>query len=244
MPDNFVTVATYTLPYEAELAKSLLQAEGIEAFVAGDLTGGLLPTGEIRLQVGGEDAGRAAAVLAAAEASRDPDWEEQAESGAGVWTCSLCGAPVPEQSTVCDSCGTPRDAIRADRPPLPGDIQRGAPPRAEGIHTRDQVATTPAPPAAPAPAEDESVPGEPGRESPTAAGDELAHVAFVAAVFALLFPPLAFLSWWYLARLFVHSGDLSRAGTRAFYTALACNTLLLISCPVVLFWLRYVDVFD
>jgi hypothetical protein len=232
MPENFVTVATYTLPYEAELARNLLGAEGIAAFVSGDLSGGLLPTGEIRLQVAAEDAQRATAVLASqAAATLDSDWEEKAESDAGVWTCSLCGAPVSTQRTGCDSCQTPRDAIRADPPRPFGDIQRGAPPPPgrEGIHSREHVATAPAsapPPAPPPVARDEGDEDSAPAEAPTAEGDEFARRAFLASVFSLLFTPLLLLSGWYLLRLMAYSGEVSAAGMKYLYGALALCGLI------------------
>ncbi len=135
MPDQLITVANYFLAYEADLARNLLESEGIRAFVNGNMTGSLLPTGEIQLQVSAADAPRAAAILAAqaAEASLDDDWEDQAEQGAGLWTCSLCGEPVANGMTVCHACQTPRDAIR----PAITDIRREPPPPADGIRAGD-----------------------------------------------------------------------------------------------------------
>jgi hypothetical protein len=128
--DKFITVATYSLAYEAELARNLLAAEGIAALVGGDMAGSLLPTFEIQLQVAAGDAQKAAALLAAAEsATLDEDWESKAESG--VWTCSLCGEAVPEGETACRSCQTPRDAIRATRPA--SQIRREPPPPEERV---------------------------------------------------------------------------------------------------------------
>jgi hypothetical protein len=174
MPDQLVTVARYFLAYEADLARNMLESEGIRAFVNGHVTGGLLPTGEIQLQVAANDAPRAAALLAAqAAAALDDNWEERAESGAGVWKCSLCGEPVPEQATACRSCGTPRDAIRA----APGrDIQREAP-SPDSIRARDQVTALPAP--AVALDEEEKSP------SPTDVDDNPARRPFGATAFGI-----------------------------------------------------------
>ncbi len=154
MSGRFVTVATYSLPYEAELARNMLEAEGIEAIIGGDLTGGMLPLGEIQLQVREEDAAGAVGILAdqAARATLEDDWETQAESGAGVWTCSLCGEPVPENATLCPSCQTPRDAIRTDPRPEPGQLLAGepGPPPPEALQRRDPPSSTPpAPPSTP-----------------------------------------------------------------------------------------------
>jgi hypothetical protein len=245
VPDQLVTVATYTLPYEAELAKNLLEAEGIRALVGGDLSGGLLASFQVQLQVPEEDAPRASAILAAqAAAALDEDWEDRAE--AGVWTCSLCGEPVPEEQSVCRSCRTPRDAIRANRPP--SLLQTDAPsPPSDAIQARDQVRATVPPPSAPLPSvevEPDEGPSEP--EPPSAAGDDLARRAFIAAVFgfvvgsgAWLIGGLTFhlvidipsllllmLSWWYLARVFLFPGDLRPAGMRYLYGALAVNGIV------------------
>ena len=54
MPERFVTVATYGAPLEAEMAKNLLETEGIASFLEGDLTAsaffGNSALGLIRLQ--------------------------------------------------------------------------------------------------------------------------------------------------------------------------------------------------
>src|SRR2546423_10275041 len=99
MSDRLVTVASFSVPYEADLARGLLETEGITAFLAGDMAASTLagvggPIGRVDLQVRETDAQRAAGILAvcAAEATLDEDWETQAEEGADVWVCSLCGA--------------------------------------------------------------------------------------------------------------------------------------------------------
>jgi hypothetical protein len=225
MPDQLITVATYTLPYEAELAKNLLEAEGIQALVGGDLSGGLLATFQIQLQVPEEDAPRASAILAEVEASRDADWEERAEKGAGVWTCSLCGEPVADEMEICPSCQTPREAIRTSAT----DVRRDPPPPpADGIRIRDQVATTPqsSAPAVVPPAPEEEEAEEP--PSPTTEGDALALRALHAAVFSLLLACLWPLAWWYLARVFFYDGELSRTGMRNFNTALVITALVVV----------------
>jgi hypothetical protein len=223
MADKFVTVATFTLAYEAELARNLLEAEGVQAIIGGDLMGGLLPVEEIQLQVRADEAARATAILAAqaAEASLDEGWEDRAE--AGVWTCSICGEPVPENVPVCYSCRTPREAIRSAAPRPTDAIQ----------HAPDQV--TPTPPPLPLPEVEElSVPQEDKKEpnKPTTVGDDLARRAFVAAVFGaagagVLMP----LSWWFLLRLATYPGELNRTGIHHLYWALGLNAV------AVVFWL-------
>ena len=66
MKDDLVTVDSFLNTVEAEMAKALLDAEGIEAFIhaphAHDLYPGAL--GEVRLQVRERDLARAKEVLA------------------------------------------------------------------------------------------------------------------------------------------------------------------------------------
>jgi hypothetical protein len=157
MPERFVTVATYGLPLEAEMAKNLLEAEGIACFLQGDLAAGVFVGnsdlgGLIRLQVNDRDAPRAAGILAAsaAEATLDEDWESEAEEGAGVWVCSLCGTPVSDQLTVCYACETPRTDICTGDPDADTRLRDApppaAPPPSEAVQRRDDV-TSQIPPA-------------------------------------------------------------------------------------------------
>lgn len=67
MSDKLVTVATFLFPFQAQMAKLHLEAEGIEAIIPGNvLSQSPDPAGiyGIRLMVKEEDAGRAAAILA------------------------------------------------------------------------------------------------------------------------------------------------------------------------------------
>jgi hypothetical protein len=149
MSDPFVTVATYASDVEAQLAKNLLENEGIEAIMVGDLINTALAGisailgDQIVLQVRASNAQRAVAILAVvtSQTTLDEDWEEQAERGAGVWTCSLCGSPVPHSLAVCPSCQTPRDSIRTGRSAGVEDTQLPPGPRrtGEGIQTGGQV---------------------------------------------------------------------------------------------------------
>jgi hypothetical protein len=241
MPGKFVTVMSFHLPYEAELARGLLEAEGITAFLAGDVAGSVLAgtgvVGEVHLQVDEADAQRAAGILAAcqAEAALDEDWETQAERGAGVWVCSLCGTPVSNHLPVCYSCATPRDAIRAEPRPATGVQQEpGAPSGREGAQRDDRVTAEPGPSLPLAPS---TPPGEVGTESyePPAeldVGDDLARRAFRASLLGIAGAGLLLpISWYYLARVLAGDRALSPAGWRHLYGALAINGLVLV------FWL-------
>jgi hypothetical protein len=226
MADRFVTVGTFTLAYEAELARNLLEAEGIHAILGGEHAGGLLPTSEVELQVAEHDAARATGVLAAQAAGvLDEDWEERAE--AGVWTCSVCGEAVPEGTAVCQSCRTPRDAILTTTGRPTEAIQ---PPQEEIV-----ITPTSAPPAdAPEEVREEIADTTP----PAAAGDELARQALVTAVLALPLVFLVPLAWWHLFRLFMHPGELGPTGMRALAWAVALNGLTALTWFAFLVWAR------
>jgi hypothetical protein len=74
MAQDLVTVATFTTAMEAHLRKGLLNGEGVQAFVADELTGdqlsGAYVHGYVKLQVARQDVGRAQKVLQAHERSR------------------------------------------------------------------------------------------------------------------------------------------------------------------------------
>ncbi len=119
MADKLVTVMTFNQSFEAQLAKNLLENEGIECMVGGALSSDVLFSGlagadPIILQVREEDAQRAVALLAAVELNKN--WEEEAESGADVWICSICGEPISNRLSICYACQTPRDGIRTSVP--------------------------------------------------------------------------------------------------------------------------------
>ena len=97
-----VTVATFTTPLEAELARGRLDEEGIEAFVAdGELVTAdwtmSNAVGGVKVRVAPEDANRARAVLA--EPVEDPDdYEAPTEVEAlaqKALYASLLGAVIP-----------------------------------------------------------------------------------------------------------------------------------------------------
>jgi hypothetical protein len=236
--DKYVIVAKFTFPYEGELAKNLLQNEGIESFLSGELSADALSaiSDQVLLQVHEQDAQRAASILAAHQASLDDDWEERAEQGPDVWVCSLCGAPVSNSLSVCVGCQTPREGIRADRPSSPTHFQRApaAPPPHDPVQKRDEIATAAAArgPTAPGASPAEAGPGEeePIPEAPV--GDDMARRAFIAAIFGfagvVILLPVA---WYFLARVMLFPGELSRGARWRFYLA------LVLSCGGAVLWL-------
>lgn len=82
MAGKLVTVATFDMPTEAHLAKGLLEANGLEVFLADELTVGVAwhlsnAVGGIKLQVAENDVERATGILAARE-------DRSIEAGAGL----------------------------------------------------------------------------------------------------------------------------------------------------------------
>lgn len=66
MSDNLVTVATFATTHEAAMARGLLEAEGIDAFLADEAMSRIylsVITGGIKLQVREEDAESARQLL-------------------------------------------------------------------------------------------------------------------------------------------------------------------------------------
>lgn len=76
---DLVTITAYNSTPEAQLAKNLLESEGIPAFLTDDATADMLhltsPFGEAKIQVAQENVERALAILHAAE-------QHHAEAGA------------------------------------------------------------------------------------------------------------------------------------------------------------------
>jgi hypothetical protein len=117
MADKLVTVMTFDQSFEAQLAKNLLENEGITSVVCGEYSSNILSLGtavglprQIALQVRENDAQRAVALLAEVELNKN--WEDEAESGSDVWICSICGEPISNRLSICYACQTSRDGIR------------------------------------------------------------------------------------------------------------------------------------
>jgi hypothetical protein len=75
MPETIVVVRTYLTAIDAELAQTVLEAEGIESMVRSDDCGGQRPhlwMHGVELLVRGEDAERAARILADAPPGDTP----------------------------------------------------------------------------------------------------------------------------------------------------------------------------
>ena len=74
-PEGMVNVARFESPVEAQMAKGMLEASGIESFLAGENSNSLLQAAfRVRLQVRAEDESSARELLADV-ASDQPDAE-------------------------------------------------------------------------------------------------------------------------------------------------------------------------
>jgi hypothetical protein len=233
MPGRSVVVATYIHSYEAELARNLLESQGVPAFLTGGSMAGLASLLDaFRLEVHADDAQRASAILA--EVALEDDWEQKAESGAGVWTCSICGEPVSESMGVCFACSTPRDAIRADAPVALHAI-RDEPAPADGIQSEDEPLRSPGVSneilgaAEPGSVEEDSIGGA------TSPADGLAQQAFFAAMLGWMVVLLLPLAWWRLLQAYERFDELSAGGRRRFFGAVAINFMVILCYALIAF---------
>jgi hypothetical protein len=221
MADNSVVVARYIFSYEAELARNMLEAQGIAAYVTGGAIGLAHAADAFQLAVHSNDAVRASAILAAyeAEVSLEEDWENKAAEGRGTWTCSVCGEPVAETMETCFACSTPRDAIRTDRPPTLRAPHRDIPP--EAIQSEDQTAskrplvvnTDPVLP------EGDPEPGSPEKAVALVGADLLAQRAFLLSWLSFPIVLLLPVAWWNLLSALGHFDELTPRGRRRFFAA-------------------------
>jgi hypothetical protein len=236
MSETFVTVATFHRTAEAQLAKNLLEEEGIASTLSGELTADMLPFGQagggdqIVLQVPESGAQRAAGILAAVAAAKlDDNWEDEAESGSDVWMCSICGEPISNRLPMCYSCQTPREGIRTSTARDNTAIQQNliTQPRAEAVQNQLDFASNSVPEVVEETRENEPV---------ATAGDDLARRALFASMSGILLP----FSWYYLAKLFSGTDELSQKGTRHLYGALILNgwyiLFTMILCGGAFFW--------
>jgi hypothetical protein len=241
MPEEFMTIARFTLPLDAQMARSCLEAERIPAFVVGETTGGTLPglgdhLGGFELRVYESDYERAGKVLAGFLGETPEDEFDDGALAGETWTCTTCGAEVVKDETVCPACATPTDAIQDRLAISELTATRGLAPD----EAKDEEAVRANLPRS-APASPSSPVGESGsgldadiEALRTAVGDDLAARACRAAIFGLIIlPPLLHLySLWLLARLAVYPGEVSAAGLRKTCAAIAIDVLALVFYPL------------
>jgi Putative prokaryotic signal transducing protein len=232
MSDKLVFAAAFNMPIEAQLARGLLEAEGIKAFLTGGESVNVFSGvqglgGQIRLQVAEADAERAAEMLAP-HFDRPTD-DDSAESGddAALWLCPLCGDAVSDDLDFCPACETPRPAVRESlavtafprHSPVSQDVQEQPTAKPEKITSDEPLE------AMPPPLEHDFV--VPDME--TMVGDDLVRRAFLSSLFPFLIP----YSLWLLGRLAFYPGKISpRLMPRLYWTitidAFWCLCLLIL----------------
>ena len=248
MSEKPILIATFTQTVEAQVACGRLRAEGIAAYVTGDVDSSAFPgmtgiAGRIELYVPEEEVQRAEVILEACRhEQRVTAGLEEREPEGPVWVCSLCGDAVPLTETVCAACGTSREALR---PGPSRDLQENRPARRAAPEQLQK---------------DEPASGgqsaDSGFEMPELEnlhrGDALAARALKAAGVCVLFSPAVLLStgcvllvivpfvllaFWFLGQLMLYKGELSPRGMRQFYLALALDLIILLG--MLLFLARY-----
>lgn len=95
-----ITIARYTYPYEAQIARALLDSEGIDAFIADEQTINMQwlysdALGGVRLQVAQEDVMRAQRIL---QDDRETPLVEQ--EGDDRPACPVCGSRDTEYHQI------------------------------------------------------------------------------------------------------------------------------------------------
>jgi hypothetical protein len=113
---DLVTVANYETAVQADLAKGVLLANGIQAVLSHAARADAAPgaaqpfwspaAGGFSLQVAGPDAPRAVEILRAYEATvREGSGEEALVEDEADTACIACGAAIPEYLDRCPACG-------------------------------------------------------------------------------------------------------------------------------------------
>src|SRR5262249_11497832 len=117
---SLTTVATFSIPEEARLARNRLKAEGIAAFLQGEGAVGLWNLGNafgaVKLAVAAEDLERARNLLSQVRNSRlaghtQPGTEQLDADQADAWTCPGCRLQVGYEYGTCPRCGTSVDLL-------------------------------------------------------------------------------------------------------------------------------------
>ena len=242
MSDKYITVAGFSEPIKAEIARGRLESEGILAVVSGGLTTNTLfgnsnISGRVDLRVPAGDFARAVQILA--ECGDQSHLVDDPGDEGPVWLCPLCGEPVRAVLPVCPACHTPRGSApavnahdtTADEP----EVRIQTPPASATQFTGEPVEMGLTTAAAIEPALLPDV-AESEVEMPplaTMVGDAMAQRAFYAALFGPAAAGLLSLySMWLLVKLLYYDGELSAPGRRHMNMAILLNGGYL-----VLFWM-------
>lgn len=113
MPEKLVTLTTFSSPVEAQMAKNLLEAHGIVAYLADEETVGMYwllgnAIGGVKLQVADSDLERAADTLET-RGQRNAPVPEPEETFSEARTCPACRKSFPAECDYCPSCGPPEE---------------------------------------------------------------------------------------------------------------------------------------
>jgi len=216
MSKHLVTVERFATPFEANMAKNRLEAEGIPAFLADEQTVGNLwhmggALGGVKLLVPDDYIQKAMDVLttppdeevfsgAQTDLPSDPD----SEAIQAARTCPLCGNQLGPDEGPCPACGSS------------GENETELKTINHDPEFRDS-------------AEEDAA-----SDAPLPQGDELAFRAWKMAAFGLIFFPLTFYSSWLLIRLFLFPAPLSPEGKRKMLGALVFDVVVLILLYVVI----------
>jgi uncharacterized paraquat-inducible protein A len=109
MSDKLITVRTFQTLTEAEMARMLLESEGLRVFL---LDTGIVnfnwflgnAVGYIKLQVPESEAQRAVELLERIQESGSHSSDDD-NQGADEKVCLACGAAMSEEQTKCPACG-------------------------------------------------------------------------------------------------------------------------------------------
>jgi len=210
MAEDLVTLATFPTPVEAGFVRNLLEAEGVRAYLADEMTAGMFwqlgnTIGWVKLQVSAADLLRANEILEerqhtladvgqeafAAEATSSPSEETSVTTKSGIVICPGCGKKSDASAGGCWFCG-------ADLEDVPASASE---PDASPV--ADPLSSAVAEP-------DDDV------EDPL---EILASRAFRAAGIGLIFFPLLFYAAWLIFRLVLSKAELSDRASRHMWLA-------------------------
>lgn len=211
MASELVTVATFMTPAEAHLARNLLEAEGVVAFIADEESVGMFwhlgnALQGVKLQVPLFQAELAVQILE----HRMP--AETDDSGLD-----------PERPTSWDDDEDDEASEQISEKPLrtrgAGRPVRWSDGPDERIADRDLAMEVSA----------ESAGADADDDEPEAEGERLATRAFRAAVLGFFFVPLSIYSCWLVLQLLSWQGELSKGGSGKLHIALVLNCLVLVA---------------